>query len=107
MILTDSRLLVDLAFLKRSITSPIRRSKGQGAPGYRRDVAYAFIRQLLAELGAKQVQFLTPTTDKMYNRIAKRKGKIPKSVELPEDAKGHWIGKPQARSVMLYSHGRY
>ncbi|KAJ4387511.1 hypothetical protein N0V93_008104 [Gnomoniopsis smithogilvyi] len=94
-----------LAFLKRSITSPLRRSKGRGAPGYRRDVAYAFIRQLLAELGAKQVQFLTRTTDKMYNRITKNKGKAPNSVQLPEQAKGHWIGNPQARFVMLYSHG--
>lgn len=85
----------------------MKRSKAIGAAGYRRDVAYATIRELLAELGAKQVQFLTPTTDKMYIRIAKSKSKAIKSVELPENAQGHWIGNPQARYVMLYSHGKF
>lgn len=84
----------------------MRRSKAIGAAGYRRDVAYATIRALLAELGAKQVQFLTPTTDKMYIRVAKRKSKTIKSVELTENAQGHWIGNPQAQYVMLYSHGK-
>lgn len=84
----------------------MRRSKAPGTAGYRRDVAYATIRELLAELGAKQVQFLTPTTDKMYIRVTKSKSKTVKSVELPENAQGHWIGNPEARYVMLYSHGR-
>lgn len=96
----------DMAFVKRSLTSPMKRSKGQGAPGYRRDVAYATMRELLGELGAEQVQFLTPTTDKMYKYVAKSKGKTPKSVTLPEFAQGHWVGNPQAHYVMLFSHGK-
>ncbi|KAJ4415484.1 hypothetical protein N0V82_007286 [Gnomoniopsis sp. IMI 355080] len=95
-----------LAFLKRSITSPMKRSKAPGAHGYRRDVAYALIRELLSEMGALQIQFLTPTTDRVYTRIAKSKGKTPKSVELPEGAKGSWIGGGFLASA-TFAHIRY
>lgn len=65
------------------------------------------MRELLGGLGAEQIQFLTPTTDKMYKYVAKAKKSVPASVDLSEGAQGHWIGNPQAHFVMLYSHGRY
>lgn len=81
------------------------RRVGKGAPGYRRDVLYASMRQLLGSLSPAQVQFLSPTTDKVYNMVAKAKGAMPKTVELGENAKAHWIGDYSPKYVMLYLHG--
>lgn len=93
--------------VKRMFTSSSRRKQGNGAPGYLRDVGYAFIRQMFNGLGVEQTQFLTPTTDKVYNYVTKMKGATPKTVELEAGAKGHWIGLSQASNVMLYIHGKY
>lgn len=86
-------------------TSPSHRAKGKGAPGYRRDVAYAGIRELLGGLSPAQVQSMTPTTDKVYKLVAKAKGDTPNSVDLGDGAQGHWIGASQANHIMLYFHG--
>lgn len=93
--------------VKRMFVSSSRRKQGKGAPGYLRDVAYAFIRQLFNGLGVEQTQFLTPTTDKVYNYVTKMKRAAPKTVDLETGAKGHWIGHSQANNVMLYIHGEY
>lgn len=93
--------------MKRLFTSPKKRAEGHGASGYRRDVAYAGMREMLGGLSAQQVQFMTPTTDKMYNMVTKAKKATPKSVDLGGGAQGHWIGASQANHIMLYFHGTY
>lgn len=93
--------------MKRLFTSPKKRAAGHGASGYRRDVAYAGMREMLGGLSAQQVQFMTPTTDKMYNMVTKAKKATPKTVDLGDGAQGHWIGASQANHIMLYFHGTY
>lgn len=95
----------DAAFVKRLFTSSGQRAKGKGASGFRRDVAYAGMRELLGGMSAEQVQCMTPTTEKVYNLVAKAKGDTPKSVDLGDGAQGLWIGASQASHVMLYFHG--
>lgn len=82
-----------------------KKPKEQNALGYRRDVCYTVIRGILGGLSTEQVQWVTPTTDKMYYQVAKMKCVTPRSVELPEGAQGHWIGSPQAAYVMMFAHG--
>lgn len=93
--------------VKRMFTSSSRRKQGKGAPGYLRDVAYAFMRQMFDGLGTEQTQFLIPTTDKVYNLVTKAKRITPKTVDLGNGAQGHWIGQSQANNVMLYIHGKH
>lgn len=90
------------------VTSTSRKRKqGKGAPGYLRDVAYAFMRQMFDGLGTEQTQFLTTTTDKVYNYISRTKQATPKTVDLGSDALGHWVGDSQANNVMFYIHGEW
>lgn len=123
-------LKVEAAFVKRAVTSSSdKRSKGQGAPSYKRDVMYAaskyqfisdwmitrflwhgaltstVVRELLGGLSTQQIQALVPTTDKVYERVAKWKHEKIKNVSLGSGAQGHWIGPEQANHVMLYFHG--
>lgn len=65
------------------------------------------MREMLGGLSAQQVQFMTPTTDKMYGMVAKAKKAAPRSVDLGGGAQGHWIGASQAKYAMLYFHGMY
>ncbi|KAI3395071.1 hypothetical protein diail_1828 [Diaporthe ilicicola] len=99
-------LKVEAAFVKRAMTSSSgKRSKGLGAPTYKRDVMYAAMRELLGGLSTQQIQSLVPTTDKVYERVGKWKHEKLKSVTLGLGAQGHWIGPEQANHVMLYFHG--
>lgn len=86
-------------------STPSRRKQGKGAPGYLHDVTYAFMRQMINGLGTEQTQFVTTTTDKVYNAVCKMKRATPKTVDLGMDAQGHWVGDSQANEVMLYFHG--
>lgn len=63
------------------------------------------VRELLGGLSTQQTQALAPTTDKMYEMVAKWKHQKVKSVSLGPGAQGHWIGPEQANHVMLYFHG--
>ena len=65
----------------------------------------ATVRELLGGLSTQQIQALAPTTDKVYERVAKWKHQKLKSVSLGSGAQGHWIGPEQANHVMLYFHG--
>jgi hypothetical protein len=63
------------------------------------------VRELLGGLSTQQIQTLTPTTNKMYEKVAKWNHERVKSVSLGSGALGHWIGPEQANYVMLYFHG--
>ena len=99
-----ARLIVqDLAVIKHIFTGPFRGSKGPTT--YRRDIFYAALRQITGGFSPAQAQSLAPGTDAAYRWVAKRKGAKPNSVDLDSGAKGHWIGKKDAKYVMLYIHG--
>jgi hypothetical protein len=85
------------------VTSPFRGAKG--APTYRRDVSYATLRSVLSNVSCEQGQYLSPGTDKVYKRVSKSKNWKEDTIELENGAKGHWIGKRDAKYVMLYCHG--
>lgn len=45
-------------------------------------------------------------TSQGYEAFAKRKGVTPETVNLPHDAKGHWIGDKNAKNVVIYYHSK-
>ncbi|CAL5869952.1 uncharacterized protein PFLUO_LOCUS4185 [Penicillium psychrofluorescens] len=66
---------------------------------------YAIFRKVTARMSPSQIQFVSPTSDKIYNRFAKKSGRVPESVELGHGALGHWIGDRNAPNVLVWFHG--
>lgn len=67
---------------------------------------YAIFRKVTARMSPSQIQFVSPTSDKIYNRFAKKSGRVPESVELGHGALGHWIGDRNAPNVLVWFHGQ-
>ena len=96
-------LKINLALNKYLIIGPFR---GKDAPPtYRRDVSYGVVREVVSGFSTLQGQWLTPGTDKVYKQIAISRNQKPNTITLEANAKGHWIGNPNAKYVMIYFHG--
>lgn len=80
--------------------------RSQGAPSVTRDVLYSSLRAALGGgfniLHGGQLQ---PSTSTMYSLMCKKHNKNPNSVNLGDGAKGHWIGDPNSKWVMLFAPG--
>jgi hypothetical protein len=50
-------------------------------------------------------RYLFPSTDKAYEQFAKEKGFQPESVPLPHGGQGHWLGRKDAKYVLIFFHG--
>lgn len=50
-------------------------------------------------------RYMNGSTAKAYGVYAKKKRTTPETVELKDGAKGHWIGKKDAKNVLIYYHG--
>ncbi|RDW71559.1 hypothetical protein BP6252_08122 [Coleophoma cylindrospora] len=96
-------LSIEFAFTKRLYTAPFRGENG--AHSYSRDVFYAALRAGITGFTPEQIQHLAWDTESTYKIGAKIHGCQPDSVDLMEGAKGHWIGKKDAKYVMLFIHG--
>ena len=96
-------ILLVLAILKRAVTSPFRGQ--EGAPTYRRDVLYSGVREFLGEANIGQGQYVFPSTKTAYKNICRLRGCKPDMVDLGSGAQGLWIGKKEAKNVILYFHG--
>lgn len=48
---------------------------------------------------------LQPSTTTMYNMMCKKHHKKVNTVDLGDGARGHWIGDPNAKWIMLYAPG--
>ncbi|OXV09512.1 hypothetical protein Egran_02729 [Elaphomyces granulatus] len=50
-------------------------------------------------------RYLFPSTDKAYEQFAKEKGFQPESVPLRHGGQGHWLGRKDAKYVLIFFHG--
>jgi len=68
-------------------------------------VGHAALRGIAGRLSCRQCQYLFPSTDKAYEQFAKKKGFPPESVPLQHGGQGHWLGRKNAKYVLIFYHG--
>ncbi|KAJ5247711.1 hypothetical protein N7468_002694 [Penicillium chermesinum] len=66
---------------------------------------YAIFRQATARLSPRQLQFILPPTNKIYERYARKSGQVAETVELEHGGLGHWVGDRNATNVIVWYHG--
>ncbi|GES59241.1 alpha/beta hydrolase fold protein [Aspergillus terreus] len=101
--LYPGQLSVMGAALYSAFTGVFRGSSGSRE--YKLHVANAAVRKLVTRLSSRQLQALAPSTEQAYELFMKSKGLHPETVTLAHGAKGHWIGNPNAKKVIIYYHG--
>jgi acetyl esterase/lipase len=87
----------------RLFKAPFRGSKG--APTLKQDVAYAVTRVLLSKLKTSESQGFARTTERVYEKEAEKHEWNHHTIDIGNGAKGHWLGKPDAKYVLLFFHG--
>ena len=65
------------------------------------------VRGILTKLSWDQSQALTKSTAETYDRVATRMQVTPTSVDLGDGTRGHWMGSPNAKYVLVFFHGKY
>ncbi|KAL4986278.1 Alpha/Beta hydrolase protein [Aspergillus falconensis] len=68
-------------------------------------IGYAVFRKLTARLSAAQMQYVLPASNLVYNRYIRSVRQKPLTVQLDHGAMGHWIGDPNAKSILVWYHG--
>ncbi|KAF1809700.1 alpha/beta-hydrolase [Eremomyces bilateralis CBS 781.70] len=86
------------------ITYPFK-SKDKKAPRYINDLAYAAVRDAVMSRTLQQARGMTPGSDKVLDRMVKRRRKKLDNVKLPEGILAHWLGPRNAKYTMIYYHG--
>ncbi|EFR00539.1 alpha/beta hydrolase fold protein [Nannizzia gypsea CBS 118893] len=86
-----------------AITGLVR--KHDGTRTYRTHIRFAIIRRFLWRMSIRQLHFIYPTTAQNYERFSKRRRLKPETVQLEHGAQGHWLGKKDAKNVIVYYHG--
>ena len=103
-----------------SLTTPFRGE--HGADTYSRHLFHYFIRQGLKRYSVAQLQcvcarfspevflmppdrYMTPSFVRVYKKHCERNNMTPEIVDLDSGAQGFWLGRPEARYTMIYSHG--
>ncbi|KAL1964236.1 hypothetical protein VTN77DRAFT_7194 [Rasamsonia byssochlamydoides] len=76
-----------------------------GAKSYRVHVGHAVIREFSRRTSWKEAQYLGAPTAKAYEQVAQKRGFEPEIVTLDHGAKGFWVGRKDARNVVVYYHG--
>ncbi|KAI5279616.1 hypothetical protein KEM52_004331, partial [Ascosphaera acerosa] len=68
-------------------------------------VRYAIMRKAITRMTAKQLRQILPPSNKMYEHQMRKHGMKPDTVEVGENALGHWVGdKINAENVMIFFH---
>ncbi|KAM3465664.1 hypothetical protein MY5147_009226 [Beauveria neobassiana] len=75
------------------------------APSYYQHVAFSVLRKCTERFSPSQMEWALPLTDEVYNIYARSAGAVPRTVELCDGAKGHWVGNPDAKNVLIWYHG--
>ncbi|KAI9838375.1 MAG: hypothetical protein M1819_005643 [Sarea resinae] len=91
------------SFATNLVTAPFRGPGG--ARTYWRHVLYSSTKTFQEDATVEQAQYLLTSTDKAYRSFAKSQRLPPVTVDLPDGAKGHWLGDPTAEKVMVWFHG--
>lgn len=86
-----------------SVTGLFRGKNGTST--YRLHLFRQFLHTGLQRLSLKQTQYLTPPTNKSYEDWSIREQVQPVTISLNHGAFGHWVGKKNAKKVVVYYHG--
>ncbi|PLB36748.1 lipase/thioesterase family protein [Aspergillus candidus] len=68
-------------------------------------IGYATFRKATARLSIRQMQYVLPPTNKIYEQYARKAKQLANTVDLGDGALGHWIGKHDADTVLIWYHG--
>lgn len=100
-----THITTDTAFLHSIFAS--KEARKQGAPNSVRNALYSSVRAAIdGSFNILQGGQLTPSTTSMYKIMCKKHNKKQNTVSLGGGARGHWIGDPNAKHVMMFYHGR-
>ncbi|KAJ5815463.1 hypothetical protein N7474_007240 [Penicillium riverlandense] len=86
-----------------SFTGLVRGKKG--APSLHLHIGYAILRKATTRLSPLQLQLVSPSTEAMYLQYVRSARLTPRTVDLGGGAKGHWLGDPHAKKVLVWYHG--
>lgn len=104
--------------LTAPLTSPDKRSRV-----YKRHVAYSVIRHLFTQCSSRIEQYITRAlikmitpltslralsadTDELYRNWAKKASVTPEKETLEDGSDAFWIGSSEAKTVLVYFHGK-
>ncbi|EAW07502.1 putative 6-hexanolactone hydrolase [Aspergillus clavatus NRRL 1] len=76
-----------------------------GAKEYGVHVGHAIVRKMVMRFSSRQMQAIALPTSKAYDDSMSKQGLRPQTVTLDHGARGHWIGNPNAKNVVIYYHG--
>jgi len=85
------------------ISAPIR--TGPRANTFLKDILFAAFRVEFAVDTIPQEKYMNPPTDVVYLDFAKKQGFQPDTVVLSDGCKAHWLGRKDAKTVLVYFHG--
>ncbi|EGD87648.1 hypothetical protein H112_04114 [Trichophyton rubrum D6] len=86
-----------------AITGLVRQQ--DGARSYRTHIRHAVVRRFLWRMSIRQLHFIYPSTAQNYETFSKKRRLKPDTVQLEHGAQGHWVGKKDAKNVVVYFHG--
>ncbi|GFG12123.1 arylacetamide deacetylase-like 2 [Aspergillus udagawae] len=89
--------------LYTTVTGIFRGSSG--AKEYGVHVGHAIVRKMVMRFSILQMQSIAPSTSKAYEQSMTKQGLQAQTVTLKLGARGHWIGNPNAKNVVIYYHG--
>ncbi|KAF1997336.1 alpha/beta-hydrolase [Amniculicola lignicola CBS 123094] len=111
-------LRVASAALSSALTYPFR-STSTRASTFRRHVFFAALRRGLHYITIPQSRYLSPGTQQQYHNYCSTHAQVPHTMHVQSassrpgndgkgrgrEALGHWIGREDAETVVLYCHG--
>ncbi|KAH1615018.1 hypothetical protein KXX21_001132 [Aspergillus fumigatus] len=68
-------------------------------------IGYALFRKATTRLSIKQMQYVLPPTNKMYETYVKKTKRMSHTIDLGKGSYGHWIGDAKADNVLIWYHG--
>jgi len=89
--------------LYHAITGPFRGS--EGATYYQSHATRALVRKMCNRMSIAQLQYSNPGFVDAYKSFCKSKSITPTIVPLAKGGEGFWLGKPDAKNVLVYIHG--
>ncbi|KAJ5129153.1 CAZyme family CE10 [Penicillium bovifimosum] len=87
-----------------AILTGIRRTERQAA-SLLLHAGYALFRQATKRLSPRQMQYILPSSDQIYERYKKKTGQKPQTIQVGDGGLGHWHGDPNADNVIVWFHG--
>lgn len=102
---TQLTRVTGLAASSRLLTYPFRTVRSTALSN---DVLYAAIRRMLERMTIAQSRYLNPSTSARYIAHCKKQNVEPRTLTVQGeggDIAAHWIGNPEAETVVLYIHG--